>query len=330
MGDRSALLRDWLCRRLGVEVPTLTAASADASFRRYWRVPHGEGTLIAMDAPPETEDSAGFVRLARAFRAIGLNVPEIFAEDLERGFLLVADLGNRHYLDHLDADNADRLYGDAIGALIALQSAGPPDGLPDYDESFLRRELSIFDEWFLDALLGLHSADQERPMLELTYGLLVESAMAQPRVCVHRDFHSRNLMLTETANPGILDFQDAVIGPVSYDLVSLLRDCYIDWPEQSVQTWMGAYLNSALQCGILAEDHAVFFPGWFDLMGIQRHLKAAGIFARLALRDGRPDYLCYLPRTLAYVQRVSARYPALAPLADFVGERLLPRLAAIA
>jgi aminoglycoside/choline kinase family phosphotransferase len=311
-------------------VPALTAASADASFRRYWRVPHGEETLIAVDAPPETEDNAGFVRLARAFRDIGLNVPEIFAEDLERGFLLVADLGRRHYLDHLDADNADRLYGDAIGALIVLQSAGPRDGLPDYDESFLRRELGIFDEWFLDALLRLRSADQERPMLELTYDLLVESAMAQPCVCVHRDFHSRNLMLTEAASPGILDFQDAVIGPVSYDLVSLLRDCYIDWPEQRVQTWMGAYLKSALQCGILAEHHAVSFPGWFDFMGIQRHLKAAGIFARLALRDGRPDYLCYLPRTLGYVQRVSARYPALAPLAAFVGERLLPRVAAVA
>jgi aminoglycoside/choline kinase family phosphotransferase len=282
-----------------------------------------------VDAPPQTEDNAGFVRLARALRGIGLNVPEIVAEDLELGFLLVADLGERHYLDHLRADNADRLYGDAIAALIALQAAGPKDDLPDYDGPFLRRELGIFDEWLLSGLLALSPAEQNRPMLEITYDLLVESALAQPRVCVHRDFHSRNLMLTETRNPGILDFQDAVVGPVTYDLVSLLRDCYIDWPEARVQAWLQVYLGLAVQCGIVAEEHAAAFPGWFDLMGMQRHLKAAGIFARLALRDGRRDYLRYLPRTLGYVQRVGARYPALVPLADFVGQRLRPRIAAV-
>lgn len=315
--------------QLGTEVPALAVASADAGFRRYWRLPHGAGTVIAVDAPPETEDNAGFVRLARAFRGIGLNVPEIFAEDFDRGFLLVADLGTQHYLDQLDAGNADRLYGDAIGALLALQAAAPRDDLPEYDEPFLRRELGIFDEWLLDGLLSLPQADQERPVLELTYDLLVESALVQPRVCVHRDFHSRNLMLTDTANPGILDFQDAVIGPVTYDLVSLLRDCYIDWPEQRVQAWMSAYVDLARQSGILAEEHTAPFGGWFDLMGIQRHLKAAGIFARLALRDGRPDYLRYLPRTLGYVQDVGARYPALVPLADFIRQRVLPRIGSV-
>jgi hypothetical protein len=327
LADRRELLQDWLRARFDGELPPLTAASADASFRRYWRLRRGAGSVIAVDAPPETEDNAGFVRLARALRGIGLNVPEIFAEDLERGFLLVSDLGERHYLDHLNADTVDRLYGDAIGAIIALQAAGPKEGLPEYDEPFLRRELGIFDEWLLDGLLALPRAEQQRPMLELSYDLLVESALAQPRVCVHRDFHSRNLMLTETANPGILDFQDAVLGPVSYDLVSLLRDCYIDWPERRVQAWMDAYVSLALQCGVLTEAQAPSFTSWFDLMGIQRHLKAAGIFARLALRDGRPDYLGYLPRTLGYVSAVGGRYPALEPLAGFVSGCVLPALA---
>ena len=327
MSERGEIFRAWLQRCLGHEPPALVAASADASFRRYWRLQHGEGTVIAVDAPPETENNAAFVGLARAFGAIGLNVPQIIADDLEHGFLLVADLGQRHYLDHLDAANADRLYGDAIGALIALQAAGPRTGLPVYDEPFLRRELGIFDEWLLDGLLALPLAAQDRPMLALTYDLLVESALAQPRVCVHRDYHSRNLMLTETGNPGILDFQDAVLGPVTYDLVSLLRDCYVDWPEAQVQAWANAYLDLALQHGILHEDQLAAFAGWFDLMGVQRHLKAAGIFARLALRDGRPDYLRYLPRTLGYVSAVGARYPALEPLATFVSSRVLPALA---
>lgn len=329
MSERGEHFRSWLQRHLAGDLPPLVAASADASFRRYWRLAHGDGgTVIAVDAPPETEDNAAFVRLARELGAIGLNVPRIIAADLDRGFLLVGDLGERQYLDHLDAANADRLYSDAIGALIALQAAGPQSGLPVYDEPFLRRELAIFDQWLLDGLLRLPRAEQDRPMLELTYDLLVENALAQPRVCVHRDFHSRNLMLSGTANPGILDFQDAVLGPVTYDLVSLLRDCYIDWPEARVRSWAEAYLSLALQCGILREEQVASFARWFDLMGMQRHLKAAGIFARLALRDGRPDYLGYLPRTLGYVCDVGARYPALQPLAEFVHGRVLSGLSA--
>jgi N-acetylmuramate 1-kinase len=328
LAERGELFQAWLRAALGGELPSLSAASADASFRRYWRVRQGADTVIAVDAPPQTEDSAAFVRLARAFADIGLNVPRIIAEDVAQGFLLLADLGDRHYLDHLTDANADRLYGDAIGALIALQAAGPQTDLPAYDEPFLRRELRIFDEWLLDGLLGLPHEAQDRPMLELTYDLLVQSALAQPKVCVHRDFHSRNLMLTERANPGILDFQDAVLGPVTYDLVSLLRDCYIDWPDERVQSWIDAYLDSALQCGILRDEHIPAFVGWFDLMGVQRHLKAAGIFARLALRDGRRNYLQYLPRTLGYVRAVGTKQPALAPLASIIDERVLPGVAA--
>ncbi len=277
-----------------------------------------------MDAPPETEDNAAFVRLARDLAAIGLNVPEILADDLDQGFMLVEDLGDRHYLNHLGVDNADRLYGDAIAALVVLQAAGPNQGLPAYDEPFLRRELGIFDEWLLSGLLGLHPLEQQRDMLEQSYGLLVESALAQPQVCVHRDYHSRNLMLTERNNPGILDFQDAVVGPVAYDLVSLLRDCYIDWPEERVSGWTRMYLEQSLQRGVLRPEHIDSFPRWFDLMGVQRHLKAAGIFARLALRDGRPAYLGDLPRTLGYLSRVASRYPDLQPLATFVDEVVRP------
>jgi aminoglycoside/choline kinase family phosphotransferase len=326
LSDRAERLAAWLRGHFDGALPPLAAASADASFRRYWRLRHGGQSLIAVDAPPETEDNAAFVRLARDFAAIGLNVPRVLAEDRAQGFMLVNDLGDRHYLDHLDEDNADRLYGDAIAALVVLQTAGPVSGLPVYDEAFLRRELGIFDEWLLGRLLGLDDSGPQRDMLERSYEQLVASALAQPRVCVHRDYHSRNLMLTEQANPGILDFQDAVVGPVAYDLVSLLRDCYIEWPEERVRGWTDAYLKQALGRGVLRDEHVEHFQRWFDLMGLQRHLKAAGIFARLALRDGRPAYLGDLPRTLGYVCRVASRYSELAPLAAFVDERVLPDL----
>jgi aminoglycoside/choline kinase family phosphotransferase len=314
----------WLGEQLDHPPPPLASASADASFRRYWRLESGATSLIAVDAPPETEDNAAFVRLAREFAAIGLNVPDMIAADLSQGFLLVGDLGSRHYLDHLHATNADRLYGDAINALVTLQASGPRSGLPDYDEPFLRRELAIFDEWLLSGLLAMDLRQHERHALDVLYTRLVDSALAQPTVCVHRDYHSRNLMLTEHRNPGILDFQDAVLGPVSYDLVSLLRDCYIEWPEQRVQGWMELYLDRAVGQGVLRDDELPTFPKWFDLMGIQRHLKAAGIFARLALRDGRPSYLRDLPRTLGYVRRICGKYGELHPIAEFIGRRVLP------
>ncbi len=326
MLERHRLLLEWLRSLLGGAEPGLVPASADASFRRYWRLSHRGRSLIAVDAPPQTENSAGFVRIAKALRATGLNVPEILAEDIERGFLLVGDLGQRQYLDHLDADTVHRLYGDAIDALIRLQAVGPTDGLPDYDAAFLRRELGIFDEWLLGALLGLACSDEESVMLEQTYRCLVDSALEQPRVCVHRDFHSRNLMLCDSANPGILDFQDAVIGPVTYDLVSLLKDCYIDWPRELVLEWAAGYFDLAVQSGVLTQSQDAQFLRWFDLMGAQRHLKAAGIFARLSRRDGRHDYLRYLPRTLGYVTELGADYSSLEPLSDFLTARVLPEL----
>ncbi|MBK5964622.1 aminoglycoside phosphotransferase [Thiocystis minor] len=324
MSDRNERLRNWLATQLDGESFELAPASSDASFRRYWRVSHAGGTLIAMDAPPAFEDCGRFADLSGRFRAIGINTPEIHAEDRDQGFLLIADLGDRVYLNQLDANNADRLYGDALGALAVIQACGPLDGLPLYDAPFLHRELDLFHEWFVRKQLGLSLGAEELSTLARANALLVASALEQPRVCVHRDFHSRNLMLSDTANPGVLDFQDAVIGPVTYDPVSLLRDCYIAWPAERVADWALGYCQLAIQSGILRQSDAERFPRWFDLMGIQRHLKACGIFARLNLRDGKPHYLGDIPRTLEYVIEVTGKYGELDEFCRFLSERVLP------
>jgi aminoglycoside/choline kinase family phosphotransferase len=282
-----------------------------------------------MDVPHGAGSPRGFVELARTLRAVGLNTPEVIAEDHDLGLVLMSDLGSRHYLDVLAPATADRLYGDAIGALITLQSAaGPAEGLPLYDEPFLRREVDLFAEWLLDGLLELRLSSAEHALLREVCEQLIAAALEQPRVWVHRDFHSRNLMLTDVANPGILDFQDAVFGPVTYDLVSLLKDCYVAWPRSQVESWAWRYFDLAVQSGILTAAVEPRFLRWFDLMGAQRHLKAAGIFARLALRDGKPGYLADLPRTLGYVVEVASRYDELDGLGGFVAERVLPRLPA--
>lgn len=321
--NRQATLEHWLAATLGGPV-RLRPASTDASFRRYWRLDHGDDTLIAMDAPPPVEDTGRFARLARRLRAIGLNTPAVLAEDHERGFLLLGDLGTRPYLDELDDRGADALYRDAIAALLTMQTAGPLDGLPAYDAAFLRREVGLFQEWLVDGLLRLDPCDDERALLDAAGRTLIDTALEQPVVFVHRDYHSRNLMVCDGANPGILDFQDAVAGPVSYDLVSLLKDCYIDWPRARVLGWVGGWLDQAAAAGLLTPAQQADFPRWFDLMGAQRHLKAAGIFARLSLRDGKHGYLGDLPRTLGYVVEVGALYPQLADLGAFIRERVLP------
>jgi hypothetical protein len=325
VSDRELALQQWLAAVLG-SVPTdLRPASTDASSRRYWRLGPSGATRIAVDAPPQHEDSARFVRLAGAFRRVGLNTPEVLAADVERGFLLLADLGERSYLSGLNSDSADRLYGDAIAALITLQAAGPIADLPDYDAAFLRREVMLFEQWLLNGLLSIELTPRQRGSLDQVFSLLVASALEQPRVSVHRDYHSRNLMLTESGNPGILDFQDAVVGPVTYDLVSLLKDCYIRWDRARVEYWAHGWLDLALQSGILQSEHEPRFLKWMDLMGAQRHLKAAGIFARLALRDGRPGYLADVPRTLGYLTEVAALYPDLAPLGELIDSVVMPR-----
>ena len=326
MSDRMALLESWLASVCGVGV-TIEPASADASFRRYFRaiLPDGR-TRVVMDAPPQQEDCAPFVRLAGMFARLGVHVPHVYAGDIERGFLLLEDLGSRHYLDELDAGSVGRLYGDALSTLMAIQACGTDQGLPRFDRDLLTRELSIFTDWLVGRHLGLALSAAEQAVVEATFDQLIASALEQPQVLVHRDFHSRNLLIAAPPTPGVIDFQDAVWGPVTYDLASLLRDCYIAWPVAQVQAWVAGYLELALQSGVLRPEHEAHFERWFDWMGMQRHLKAAGIFARLHRRDGKSGYLADIPRTLGYVVEVAAHYPQLQAFGQIVQTRVLPAL----
>jgi aminoglycoside/choline kinase family phosphotransferase len=328
MPARLAALQHWLGDTCGLEGFRVEPASGDASFRRYFRVTLSDGTtLIAMDAPPDREDSSTFVQVAERFREAGLHVPAIEALDLVQGFLLLEDLGSRHYLDLLDEASVEQLYSDALSALISLQTCGPQQGLPPYDAELLQREMALFTDWLLERHLGLALDDADQAMLEDSFHLLTESALAQPRVCVHRDYHSRNLLVPPAGQtPGIIDFQDAVIGPVTYDLVSLLKDCYIAWPLERVDHWAMGYFERAVQSGVLRAEHEAHFLHWFDLMGVQRHLKAAGIFARLRHRDDKSGYLKDIPRTLGYIVAIAGRHPELAGLARLIEQRVLPAL----
>lgn len=326
-GDlRAEAILGWLQDSLGLSLDAFAPASSDASFRRYFRAIHEKGQYIVMDAPPERENAANFVKIAQLFKQIRVNVPEIIRQDLQRGFLLLEDFGDRHYLQVLHGDNADCLYGAALESLFKLQTGIDRQAcdLPRYDAALLQRELGIFREWFLQGLLHLEIDAEWQRLLDNAEAELIRSALEQPQVCVHRDYHSRNLMYLGAGEPGILDFQDAVIGPVTYDLVSLLRDCYIDWPAEQIEQWMSAYYRRLLQAGLVACDLATF-RRWFDLMGMQRHLKAIGIFARLHLRDGKPHYLGDIPRTLNYVLDVCARYREFAALHVFLQEQVVVR-----
>jgi aminoglycoside/choline kinase family phosphotransferase len=324
MPQRIEQLKKWLATLPEISDYSFEPASADASFRRYFRISENGKNYIAMDAPPDREDSNPFVKVAEAFESIGLNVPHIYARDLTQGFMLLEDLGTALYLDKLTADTVDRLYGDALGALATLQACGPRDGIPVYGRDLLMQEMALFRDWLLLKELNLSLSDEECTMLEQVFELLAENALQQPQVCVHRDYHSRNLMVTARHNPGILDFQDAVLGPVTYDLVSLLRDCYISWPDEQVRDWAMGYYELALQSGILHAEHEGMFLAWFDLMGVQRHLKASGIFARLNRRDGKSGYLKDIPRTLGYITRLKTEIAPLQVLGEFIRSRVLP------
>jgi len=319
----------WLESEPGFVAAELRPASADASFRRYFRVQSGQQTRIVMDAPPPQEDCAPFVEIAAFLREMGVNGPEVLRADIERGFLLLSDLGQRQYLDELTARPAvaDELYRDAINALITIQREGKrfQGNLPTYDEPLLRNELSLFHDWLCERHLGLRFSDDDERQWSECCDVLVRNALAQPTVFVHRDYHSRNLMLTPENNPGILDFQDAVLGPFTYDLVSLLRDCYIRWPAEQVRTWALEFYK-ALDDSISGKIDDETFLRFFDLMGVQRHLKAAGIFARLLHRDGKPGYMKDVPRTLQYVVDVGRRYPEIGFLAELIEERCMPSL----
>jgi N-acetylmuramate 1-kinase len=316
---RDALAR-WLQAQLRGASFSLAPASEDASFRRYFRATLDDGrSYVAMDAPPDKEDCRPFVRIAGLLRQAGVNAPEVHAEDLAQGFLLLTDLGTRTYLQELNASNAGQLFADAIDSLVRWQLATRPGALPPYDEALLRREMSLFPEWYVGRHLGKTLSEGQQRSLEEVFALLVRSALAQPAVYVHRDYMPRNLMVCDP-NPGVLDFQDAVLGPISYDAVSLMRDAFVSWDDEQVLDWCVRYWEKARAAGLpVAADFAEFWRA-FEWMGLQRHLKVLGIFARIRYRDGKPRYLADTPRFIAYARRVVERYVELAPLGKLLDE----------
>jgi len=317
---RRAALEQWLAGPLRGASFSLAPASEDASFRRYFRATLEDGrSFVAMDAPPDQEDCRPFVRVARLLREAGVHAPEVHAEDLSRGFLLLADLGTRTYLQELSAQSAARLFSDASDALVKWQLASRAGILPDYDEVLLRREMSLFPEWYVGRHLKKTLSAQQQDVLESIFSLLVKSALAQPTVYVHRDYMPRNLMVCEP-NPGVLDFQDAVLGPISYDAVSLLRDAFISWEEEQVLDWTARYWEKAKKAGLPVDADFGEFWRAFEWMGLQRHLKVLGIFARINYRDGKPKYLADTPRFVDYALSVSRRYKELGPLARLLDE----------
>ncbi|WP_020167843.1 MULTISPECIES: aminoglycoside phosphotransferase family protein [Methylotenera] len=321
--DRQLQLTAWLNATLK-QTFTLTTASADASFRRYFRVhlvnPHlGHQTLIAMDAPPPQEDCAPFVKIAQLLLDAGLNAPKILEQDLINGFLLLSDLGDTTYLSQLNAQrenisHAQKLYSDATNALVKMQLASQTDVLPAYDEALLTREMQLFPDWYISKHLGVTLNAEQQAVLNNTFNVLNQNILAQGKVIVHRDYHSRNLMVTDANNPGVLDFQDAVYGAVTYDLVSLLKDAYIEWDEEQIIDWAVRYWQPAKKAGLpVSEDFSEFYRD-FEWMGVQRHIKVLGIFARLSHRDGKDGYLKDMPLVMRYLRKVCERYVELRPM----------------
>ena len=315
--ERTERLRQWVESALPAPLVALEVASADASFRRYFRARTAAGSYIVMDAPPSHEDCRPYIHIARLFRAAGANTPEILAENLAEGFLLLSDFGDTTYLAALNDETADGLYRDANAALIQIQAASRPGELPDYDEALLTRELRLFPEWYLARHLQLELSAEQSALLDTTFRAILDNNLAQAKVYVHRDWHSRNLMVT-APNPGVLDFQDAVYGPITYDLVSIYKDAYIKWDEAQVLDWTIRYWESARKANLpVPADFADFYRD-FEWMGVQRHIKVLGIFARLYHRDGKEGYLKDMPLVMHYLRRACERYNALAPFLRFL------------
>lgn len=324
---RIVLLQEWLSTpgtsTLPLQLDSLRPASKDASFRRYFRLdlaadggPDGDesGSCIVMDAPPPQENVEKFVKLAALFSSCGLSVPAILAQDLQNGFLLLSDFGNTTYLHQLNADTAHQLYMDAIESLIVLQSHSRPGLLPEYDHAFLTRELQLFPEWFIDKHCQFKLSAQQQQDLEQVFARILASNLGQAQVFTHRDYHARNLMVLQRGNPGILDFQDAVYGPITYDIASLLRDAYVQWDEEMVLDWLIRYWEKAKRAGLPVNTDIDAFYREFEYMGLQRHLKILGIFCRLNYRDGKAHYLADLPQVMEYVRKTASRYTELKPL----------------
>jgi N-acetylmuramate 1-kinase len=301
-----------------LDLSSLVPASADASFRRYFRLDSQNAlypTLIVMDAPPQYEPVAPFIAIAELLQRAGLHVPHVLEKNTADGFLLLSDLGSITYLAALSDSNADALYSDAIDALVAMQLASQPGVLPEYSEALLQRELDLLPEWYLKKHLQFELTADEEKYLRNAFALILKNNLAQPQVYVHRDFHSRNLMRTETNNPGILDFQDAVYGPITYDAASLWRDAYIEWPEERVIDWVARYWELGRKKGLPVDADFGQFYRDFEWMGLQRHIKVLGIFARLYHRDGKDGYLKDIPLVLKYALATANRYIELKPLA---------------
>lgn len=324
-------LSQWVLQQLdlldwqGSTEITIAPIEGDAGFRRYYRVSTSP-PLLAVEAPVSSEDSHAFIHIAGILRKNDVKAPTVVASDLERGFLLVEDLGSRLYLDVLSKENADELYGNIFTALLKIQQCPRPDRLPDYNADRLVEEMSLCKEWFVSQLLGYTLNADENAMFNDLFDQLVASACEQPTVFVHRDFHSRNLVVPENpaSEPGIIDFQDAVWGPVTYDLVSLLRDCYISWPDADVENWVEQYRQKLVNSGVIESVGSERFKRWFDWMGLQRHIKVLGIFARLWLRDGKSGYLQDLPLVIHYTVTVAEGWPELSGFAQWFRHNLMP------
>jgi len=319
--SRLNTLRNWLKGlqpSWQLDLDTLTPASADASFRRYFRIESKNPdfrTLIIMDAPPQHEPLDAFIQVDLLLTEAGLNVPKILEQDIKNGFLLLNDLGNKTYLAELSSESADHLYKDATYALVQMQLASKPDVLPNYDEALLQRELDLLPEWYLRKHLHIELNELQEAQLKKSFELIIENNLAQAKVYVHRDYHSRNLMVTDKNNPGVIDFQDAVYGPITYDAASLWRDAYIAWPEERVIDWVIKFWEDGRKAGLpMPNDFGQFYRD-FEWMGLQRHLKVLGIFARLFHRDGKDGYLKDIPLVLEYAIACANRYIELKPLA---------------
>jgi len=319
--ERIQLLENWVKEQFPAKPFTLQPASADASFRRYFRVSFKDQTLIVMDAPPQHEDCRPFLQVAEILAATGVHVPKILAQNLDQGFLLLSDLGNTTFMQALNIqmDSASQLYGDAIDALVKLQLSQQVEGLPVYDEALLLRELNLFPDWYIAKHLQKDLSEKQQAVLQSIFTRIIQNNLAQPRVLVHRDYHSRNLMVT-SPNPGIIDFQDAVVGPITYDLVSLFKDAYIRWDEERILDWMIRYWEKARKAELpVSADFAEFYRD-FEWMGVQRHIKILGIFARLSYRDGKSTYLSDMPLVMEYLRKTCKRYRELHLLLNLLDE----------
>ncbi|KHF26496.1 phosphotransferase-like protein [Solemya velum gill symbiont] len=329
MPQRIEAIRNWLDAQWKTQGTDIAQVSGDASFRRYFRAVGPDGTpWVVMDAPPEKEDCGPFIDIEKRLSAAGLHVPRIVAHEAEQGFLLLEDLGDVQYLEELNEESAPRLYGEALSALVTMQASTSSDGLPLYEANLLRFEMELFRDWLCREHLDLKLGEQEHDMLDEAFHQLTMNALEQPQVFVHRDYHSRNLMVSHPPLPGIIDFQDAVVGPITYDLVSLLKDAYIRWPLQQVDDWAMGYAEMAVQSGLMPASDKEKFQRWFDLMGLQRHIKVAGIFARLYRRDGKAGYLDDIALVLDYILEMEPKYEMIEPLCKLIREDVIPGLQA--